>query len=79
MPESDKAIMDAILLKEKKGWERLTPGTLQYISDHGYGFVIRSIDDWNWIATRVFPDSIRKEGSCTLLEAAMQQVKNVIS
>lgn len=78
MPESDAKIMDAILLKEKAGWERISPGTLQYIGKHGYGFVIRTQDEWSWIADRVYPESVRKEGSCTLLESAIQAVQNVI-
>lgn len=75
--KSDKQMMEAVLSKEREGWTRLSSTGLQYVRPTGYGFVTYVRGEWCWLADRV--GQPRKQGKCTLLEAAMAGVQQEIN
>jgi hypothetical protein len=73
----DAEMMEAVLKQEKEGWSRISSTTLQFIRPTGHGFVLFVRGQWEWMADR--NGTPRETGTCSLLEAAMQEVQNVIN
>jgi len=73
----DKGMMDAVLKTNKEGWTKLTNTTWQYVRPSGNGFITFIMGNWKWMAN---PNGQpRVEGSCKLIESAMQAVQNEIN
>jgi len=73
----DKEAMEALLKKERSGWTRISPLTLQYVSPHGYGFVTNVDNEWKWIAHPNGQD--RMDGTASILQTATETVQNKVN